>query len=65
MSVCCVALRNAFGSATDIAPIHDEKHHKKPVTELEALLDETAVDWCHAGIGLINIVGDLIEDDEA
>ena len=64
-SVCCVASRDAFRSATDIAPIRGEKHYKKLVTTLEALLDETAGDERHAGMGLVDIVGDLIEDYEA
>ena len=40
-------------------------HHKKLVATLEALLDETAGDELHPAMGLVDIVGDLIEDYEA
>jgi len=43
-----------FRSATDIAPIRDE-----------ALLDEATGDENHPAMGLVDIVGDLIEDFEA
>ena len=56
---------DAFHSATDIAPIRNEKHYKKLVAMLEALLDETAGDERHPAMGLVDIVGDLIEDYEA
>ncbi len=55
----------AFRSATDIAPIRNEKHYKKLVAMLEALLDETAGDERHPAMGLVDIVGDLIEAYEA
>ena len=56
---------DAFRSATDIAPIRNVKHYKKLVATLEALLDETASDERHPAMGLVDIVGDLIEDYEA
>ena len=54
-----------FRSATDIAPIRDKAHYQRMVATLEALLDETAGDENHAAMGLVDIVGDLIEDYEA
>ena len=56
---------DAFRIATDITAIRDEKHYKNLVTVLEALLDETAGDEHHVAMGLVDIVGDLIEDYEA
>lgn len=53
-----------FRSATDIAPIRDEAHYRRMVAMLEALLDEAAGDENHPAMGLIDIVGDLIEDFE-
>jgi len=56
---------DAFRSTTDIAPIRDEAHYQRMAAILEALLDE--VDGCesHPAMGLVDIVGDLIEDFEA
>ncbi|MDO8788380.1 MAG: helix-turn-helix domain-containing protein [Sulfuritalea sp.] len=54
-----------FRSATDIAPIRDEAHYQRMVATLEAVLDETAGDESHPAMGLVDIVGDLIEDYEA
>lgn len=54
-----------FRSATDIAPIRDEAHYARMTEMLEALLDETRGDENHAAMGLVDIVGDLIEDYEA
>jgi HTH-type transcriptional regulator/antitoxin HigA len=54
-----------FRRATDIAPIRDEAHYARMVEVLEALLDEAAGDENHAAMGLVDIVGDLIEDYEA
>lgn len=54
-----------FRSATDIAPIRDEAHYRRMVAMLEALLDEAAGDESHPAMGLVDIVGDLIEDYEA
>ena len=53
-----------FRSATDIAPIRDEAHYLRMVAMLEALLDEAAGDENHPAMGLVDIVGDLIEDFE-
>jgi HTH-type transcriptional regulator/antitoxin HigA len=54
-----------FRAATDIAPIRDENHYTRMVEMLEALLEETAGNEQHALIGLVDIVGDLIEDYES
>ena len=56
---------DAFRSATDIAPIRIEKHYKKLVATLKALLEETAGNERHPAMGLVDIVGDLIEAYEA
>ncbi len=53
-----------FRSATDIAPIRDEAHYERMTEMLEALLDETQGDEAHPAMGLVDIVGDLIEDYE-
>ena len=53
-----------FRKATDIAPIRDEAHYDRMVRLLEALLDKTAGDETHPLMGLVDIVGDLIEDYE-
>jgi len=53
-----------FRSATDIAPIRDEAHYQRMTAMLEALLDETTGDENHPAMGLVDIVGDLIEDFE-
>ncbi len=55
----------SFRAATDIAPIRDEAHYQRMVVMLEALLDEAAGDERHPGMGLADIVGDLIGDYEA
>lgn len=54
-----------FRAATDIAPIRDEVHYARMTALLEALLDETKGDESHPAMGLVDIVGDLIEDYEA
>ncbi len=54
-----------FREVTDIGPISDESHYLRMVATLEALLDEAAGDEKHPAMGLIDIVGDLIEDYEA
>jgi len=54
-----------FRAATDIAPIRDEAHYARMSEMLEALLDETQGDEAHPAMGLVDIVGDLIEDYEA
>jgi HTH-type transcriptional regulator / antitoxin HigA len=53
-----------FRKATDIMPIRDEAHYERMVRLLEALLDQTAGDETHPLMGLVDIVGDLIEDYE-
>ncbi|MBD3873637.1 helix-turn-helix domain-containing protein [Pseudomonas kunmingensis] len=53
-----------FRAATDIAPIRDEAHYARMTEMLEALLDETQGDESHPAMGLVDIVGDLIEDYE-
>ncbi len=53
-----------FRSATDIAPIRDEAHYCRMVEILEALLDAGGGNENHSVMGLVNIVGDLIEDYE-
>ena len=50
-----------FRAATDIASIRDEAHYRRMVAMLEALLDEAAGDESHPAMGLVDIVGDLIE----
>ncbi len=51
-----------FREATDIGPIRDEIHYLWMADTLKALLDEAAGDEQHPGMGLIDIVGDLIVD---
>ncbi len=53
-----------FRAATDIAPIRDEAHYARMTAMLEALLEETGGDEHHPLMGLVDIVGDLIEDYE-
>lgn len=53
-----------FRTATDIGPIRDEAHYMRMTQMLEALLDETHADEKHPAMGLVDIVGDLIEDYE-
>lgn len=53
-----------FRNTTNIAPIRDEAYYEQMVGILEALLDETAGDERHPAMGLVDIVGDLIEDYE-
>ena len=54
-----------FRNLTDIVPIRDEAHYQRMVEMLQALLDEAAGDESHPAMGLVDIVGDLIEDFEA
>jgi HTH-type transcriptional regulator / antitoxin HigA len=54
-----------FRSATNIAPIRDAVHYQAMVAMLEALLDEAGSNEKHPAMGLVDIVGDLIEDYEA
>ena len=53
-----------FRTATDIAPIRDGAHYARMTAILEALLNETHGDENHPAMGLVDIVGDLIEDYE-
>lgn len=55
----------AFRSVTDISPIRDEAHYQRMVEMLDALLDETGGDERHPAMGLVDIVGDLIDDYES
>ena len=54
-----------FRSATNIAPINDAEHYQRMVSMLEALLDEAGGNEAHPAMGLVDIVGDLIEDYES
>lgn len=54
-----------FRAATDIVPIRDNAHYARMTDMLEALLDETQSNEAHPAMGLVDIVGDLIEDYEA
>ena len=56
--------REQFRAATDIGSIRDEAHFTQMTEMLEALLDETRGDENHPAMGLVDIVGDLIEDYE-
>jgi HTH-type transcriptional regulator/antitoxin HigA len=53
-----------FRRATDIAPIRDEAHYQRMTQMLEALLDEAAGAEDNPAMGLVDIVGDLIEHYE-
>jgi HTH-type transcriptional regulator/antitoxin HigA len=54
-----------FHSTTDIGPIRDEAHYQRMAEMLTALLDETDGKEDHPAMGLVDIVGDLIEDYES
>jgi HTH-type transcriptional regulator / antitoxin HigA len=54
-----------FRTATGITPIRDEDHYVRMVAILEALLSEIQGNEAHPAMGLVDIVGDLIEDYEA
>jgi HTH-type transcriptional regulator/antitoxin HigA len=54
-----------FRAATDITPIRDEAHYARMTEMLQALLGETQGEETHPAMGLVDIVGDLIEDYEA
>ena len=54
-----------FRMATDITSIRDEAHYGRMTALLEALLDEAQGNETHPVMGLVDIVGDLIEDYEA
>ena len=53
-----------FRAATDISPIRDEGHYARMTKILESLLDEVGSDESHPIMGLIDIVGDLVDDYE-
>ena len=53
-----------FRAATDISTIRDEAHYARMTQMLESLLDEAGGDESHPIMGLVDIVGDLIEDYE-
>ena len=53
-----------FRAATDISPIRDEAHYARMTGMLESLLEEAGGDERHPIMGLVDIVGDLIEDYE-
>ena len=53
-----------FRAATDISTIRDEAHYARMTQMLESLLDEAGGDEHHPIMGLVDIVGDLIEDYE-
>ncbi len=54
-----------FHATTDIGPIRDEEHYQRMTDTLNALLDVTGDDENHPAMGLVDIVGDLIEDYES
>ena len=53
-----------FRAATDISTIRDEAHYARMTEMLESLLKEAGGDERHPIMGLVDIVGDLIEDYE-
>ena len=53
-----------FRAATDISTIRDEAHYARMTQMLEGLLVEAGGDERHPIMGLVDIVGDLIEDYE-
>jgi len=55
----------SFRAATDVAPIRDKRHYLRMTKTLEALLDETQGNEKHPAMGLVDIIGDLIENYEA
>ncbi len=55
----------AFHAKTDIGPIRDEEHYHRMIDTLDALLEVTGNDETHPVMGLVDIVGDLIEDYES
>jgi HTH-type transcriptional regulator/antitoxin HigA len=60
-----ISVWEQFRAATDITPIRDEAHYGSMTEMLQALLDETQGEETHPAMGLVDIVGDLIEDYEA
>lgn len=60
-----IPIWEAFRAKTDISPIRDESHYSHMTKMLEGLLEETQGDENHPAMGLVDIVGDLIEDYES
>jgi HTH-type transcriptional regulator/antitoxin HigA len=54
-----------FHATTDIGPIRDEAHYQRMMDTLNALLDVTGDDENHPVMGLVDIVGDLVDDYES
>jgi HTH-type transcriptional regulator/antitoxin HigA len=54
-----------FRDKTDISPIRDEAHYAHLTQLLHGLLEEAKGDERHPAMGLVDIIGDLIEDYEA
>jgi HTH-type transcriptional regulator / antitoxin HigA len=57
-------MAHTLSQDTDIGPIRDEAHYAHMTQLLEALLEETGSNEQHPLMGLVDIVGDLIEDYE-
>lgn len=55
----------AFHALTDIGPIRDEAHYACMTASLNGLLDVVGSDETHPAMGLVDIIGDLIEDYES
>jgi HTH-type transcriptional regulator/antitoxin HigA len=53
-----------FHAATNIGPIQGEDHYEQMTDTLNALLDVVGENESHPLMGLVDIVGDLIEDYE-
>ena len=53
-----------FRAVADISPIRDGAHYASMTKILESLLDEVGSDESHPIMGLIDIVGDLVDDYE-
>jgi HTH-type transcriptional regulator/antitoxin HigA len=55
----------AFRRETDIGPIRNDRHYRRMVGVLEALLDQARGAEHHPAMELVDVVSDLIEDYEA
>lgn len=55
---------NSRPAGSRIAPIRNEAHYFKMIANLEALLKEAGGVEKHPAMGLVDVVGDLIEDYE-
>lgn len=60
-----IPIWESFREKTNIAPIRDETHYAQMSAVLDGLLAETGGREDHPAMGLVDIVGDLIEDYEA